>query len=149
MTNAFVARCSFALLLQAFLAVSLTAISAKAQSQLYNPIPLPTNNEIVDKLTDKDIPIDKGGFARDYAVNLKAGDQIVIELTSKEFDTILALIASDGTVIGENDDGPDGSTNSLLFTRISEDGRYIIRVKGFGVTSGGNFKLKLTRLKAV
>jgi hypothetical protein len=149
MTNAFVPRCSFALLVQTFLAVSLTAIPAKAQSQLYNPISLPESNEIFDKLTDKDIPIDKGGFARDYAVKLKAGDQIVIELTSTEFDTILALIASDGSVIAENDDGPDGSTNSLLFSRISEAGRYIVRVKGFGATSGGNFKLKLTRLKPI
>ncbi len=149
MTHAFVARYSLALLLPACLAISLTAIPTKAQSQLYNPIPLPASNEIIDKLTDKDIPIDKGGFARDYAIELNAGDQVAIDLTSQEFDTIVALIASDGSIIAENDDGPDGSTNSLLFTRINEKGRYIIRVKGFGSTSGGNFKLKVTRLKPI
>lgn len=149
MTTAFVARYSLALFLPACLAISLTAIPTKAQSQLYNPIPLPASNEILDKLTDKDIPIDKGGFARDYAIELNTGDQVAIDLTSENFDTIVALIASDGSIIAENDDGPDGSTNSLLFTRINEKGRYIIRVKGFGTTGGGNFKLKVTRLKPI
>jgi hypothetical protein len=42
MTKAFAARFSFALLFGATLmAVSLTAAAAKAQNQLYNPIPMP------------------------------------------------------------------------------------------------------------
>jgi len=131
------------------MAVSLTAAAAKAQNQLYNPIPMPPTNEVSDTLTDKDIPIEKGGFARDYVINLSAGDQVAIDLTSESFDTILTLLASDGSTVGENDDGPDGSTNSLLFTRITEAGRYIVRVRAFGATSGGPFKLKVTRLQPV
>jgi hypothetical protein len=80
---------------------------------------------------------------------LSAGDQVAIDLTSESFDTILTLLASDGSTVGENDDGPDGSTNSLLFTRITEAGRYIVRVRAFGATSGGAFKLKVTRLRPV
>jgi hypothetical protein len=148
MTNAFAARFSFALLVPAtFLAVSLSAAAARAQNQLYNPISLPPTNEVSDSLTDKDIPIGEGGFARDYLVNLIAGDQVAIDLTSESFDTIVTLLAADGSTVGENDDGPDGSTNSLLFTRITEAGKYVIRVRAFGSTSGGPFKLKLTRLR--
>jgi hypothetical protein len=150
MTKAFAARFSFALLFGATLmAVSLTAAAAKAQNQLYNPIPMPPTNEVSETLTDKDIPIEKGGFARDYVIDLSAGDQVAIDLTSESFDTILTLLASDGSTVGENDDGPDGSTNSLLFTRITEAGRYIVRVRAFGATSGGDFKLKVTRLRPV
>jgi Bacterial pre-peptidase C-terminal domain len=150
MTKAFAARFSIIPLFGAtFLAVSLTAAAAIAQNKLYNPIPLPPNNEVSDTLTDKDIPIEKGGFARDYAINLEKGDQVSIDLTSESFDTIVTLLAADGSTVGENDDGPDGSTNSLLFTRINEKGRYIIRVRGFGATSGGAFKLKVTRLKPI
>jgi hypothetical protein len=150
MTKAFAARFSFALLFGATLmAVSLTAAAAKAQNQLYNPIPMPPTNEVSETLTDKDIPIEKGGFARDYVIDLSAGDQVAIDLTSESFDTILTLLASDGSTVGENDDGPDGSTNSLLFTRITEAGRYIVRVRAFGATSGGPFKLKVTRLQPV
>lgn len=148
MTKAFAARFSFALLLRAtLLAVSFTAAAARAQTPLYNPIPIPPNNEVSDTLTDKDIPIEKGGFARDYVINLNAGDQVAIDLTSESFDTIVTLLAADGSTVGENDDGPDGSTNSLLFTRINEAGRYVIRVRAFGATGGGAFKLKVTRLK--
>lgn len=150
MTKAFAAQFSFALVVPAtFLAVSLTAAAAIAQNQLYNPILMPPTNEVSDTLTDKDVPLGEGGFARDYTVNLNSGDQVAIDLNSENFDTLVSLLAADGSTVGENDDGPDGSTNSLLFTRITETGKYIIRVRAYGKTSGGPFKLKLTRLRPI
>jgi hypothetical protein len=126
------------------LLVNLTALAAR--SQTYNPGTLPNNNEVTDVLSEKDIPTGQGGFARDYKVNLKSGDQVVVDLTSSDFDTIITLIAEDGSTLGENDDGPDGSTNSLLFTRIDNPGIYTLRVRSFGEATGGSFTLKLTRL---
>lgn len=120
-----------------------------AQSALYNPIILPINRSISDELSAQDIPTGEGGFARDYQVKLEKGDQISIDVKSEDFDSIVLLIASDGTTVAENDDGPEGTTNSLLFTRITESGRYIVRVRTFGKTGGGNFTLKLTRLQPV
>jgi hypothetical protein len=115
---------------------------------VYVPLKLPSNGEVKDVLSDKDIPTGEGGFARDYAVELKAGDQIAIDLSSEVFDTVVILLGADGKNIGKNDDGPDGSSNSLLFTRIKDAGTYVIRVQGFGETSSGEFKLKVTKLKA-
>lgn len=132
--------------------VALNAIAtfpATAQLKLYNPMSISSDKEIADTLTEKDIPTGEGGFARDYYVELQQGDQVAIDLTSDEFDTMLTLIAADGSTVAENDDGPDGSTNSLLFSRITENGNYIVRVRAFGETSGGKFNLKLTRLKSV
>ncbi|MEQ8956369.1 MAG: PPC domain-containing protein, partial [Coleofasciculus sp. C2-GNP5-27] len=99
--------------------------------------------------TDQDIPTGEGGFARDYTIELSAGDQVAIDLISDSFDTIVTLLASDGSTIAENDDGPDGTTNSLLFSRITESGTYIIRVRAFGETGGGPFTLKVTRLRPI
>ena len=150
MTKAFAARFSLTLLIPVtLLTVSLTAAVARAQNQLYNPLSSPPSNEVSDTLTEKDIPIEKGGFARDYSISLNTGDQVAIDLTSENFDTIVTLLASDGSTVGENDDGPDGSTNSLLFVRITETGKYIIRVRAFGATGGGAFKLKVTRLRPI
>lgn len=129
--------------------ISSSLVPLNAQNSLYNPIDLPINREIRDELSADDIPTGEGGFARDYVVDLKQGHKIAIDLKSEDFDTLVRLIASDGTTVAENDDGPDGTTNSLLFTRISESGRYIIRVRAFGKTGGGEFTLKLTRLQAV
>lgn len=121
--------------------------SAVAQSKLYNPIALPSSNEVVDKLTENDIPTGLGGFARDYLVKLNKGDNVAIDLTSDSFDAMVTLLSTDGTTISENDDGPDGTTNALLFTRISETKTYVVRVRAFGETGVGSFKLKVTRLR--
>ncbi len=120
---------------------------ASAQS-LYNPIPLPANGQVTDSLTDKDIPTGSGGFARDYMVSFKGGEQVVMDLTSDQFDTIITLLGPDGTTAAENDDAPDGSTNSMLFARITKPGDYIIRVNPYAGQGVGQFTLKVTRLRA-
>jgi hypothetical protein len=131
----------------ACLLVSTHPLIAGAQTPIYTPILLTPGKNIVDKLSNKDIPTGQGGFARDYVVSLQAGSQLAVDLTSENFDTIVYLIASDGTTVAENDDGPDGTTNSLLFTRITKTGTYHIRVRSFGEVSAGNFTLKVTLLK--
>ncbi len=120
----------------------------KENKRVYVPIPLPPNGEVKDVLSDRDIPTGEGGFARDYAIKLISGDQIAIDLSSEVFDTIVILLSPEGKTIGKNDDGPDGGSNSLLFTRIKDTGTYVIRVQGFGETSSGEFKLKVSKLKA-
>ena len=148
--KAFAVGLSQVLILPAtLLAVGISVTTAVAQSKLYNPVPLPPSNQISDTLSQKDIPTGQGGFARDYSVKLNAGDNIVVELTSDSFDAIVTLLAPDGSTVGENDDGTDGTTNSLLFTRITKPGTYVVRVRAFGETGVGLFKLKVTRLRPV
>ncbi|MDH6099036.1 PPC domain-containing protein [Anabaenopsis sp. FSS-46] len=120
-----------------------------AQNGLYNPIPITPSTELSDTLSEKDIPTGQGGFGRDYIVNLNKGDKLVIDLNSESFDTVITLLGPNGATVAENDDGPDGTTNSLLFTRIQETGKYIIRVRSFGETGVGLFELKVTKLQAV
>ena len=131
----------------AFCALGLQTLSVQAESKMYDPPSITSEKAISDTLTENDIPTGEGGFARDYHVQLEKGDQVAIDLTSDNFDSMVMLIANDGATIAENDDGPDGTTNSLLFSRITEAGKYIVRVRAFGETSGGKFTLKVTRLK--
>jgi hypothetical protein len=131
------------------MALTLTpSLNLKAQT-IYQPITMGSNQEISDVLTAQDIPTGEGGFYRDYKIKLNKGDQVAIDLISNDFDTKVFLIGADGTAIAENDDGPDGTTNSLLFVRITEEEEYIVRVSAFGETGGGKFTLKVTRLKPV
>ena len=125
----------------------LQTLPVRAQSKISDPPSITSETEVSDTLTENDIPTGEGGFARDYFVELEKGDQVAIDLTSDNFDSMVMLIAADGATVAENDDGPDGTTNSLLFSRITEAGKYIVRVRAFGETSGGKFTLKLTRLK--
>ncbi len=117
-----------------------------SKDNIYNPILLKLEGGITDKLTLRDIPTGQGGFARDYQINLNKGDNLVIDASSENFDTIVTLLSPNGSTVGENDDGPDGTSNSLLFARITETGKYIIRVRSFGETGVGSFKLKVTKL---
>jgi hypothetical protein len=116
---------------------------------MYRPGSIASGREINGRLSTSDIPTGEGGFARDYVVNLQDKDQVAIDLVSDDFDAMVILLATDGTTVAENDDGPDGSTDSLLFVRITESGKYIVRVRAFGETGEGNFSLKVTRLQPI
>ncbi len=129
-------------------AIAMSTVKVNAQA-MYNPIELRGRSEITDTLSEKDIPTGQGGFARDYRVRLTDVDQVAIDLISENFDAIVSLIAPDGTTVAENDDGPDGTTNSLLFARIQTTGDYIVRVRAFGENGVGNFTLKVTRLRPI
>jgi len=122
--------------------------TGKASAQLYNP-PTLGSEEVSDTLTIADIPTGFGGFAKDYVVNLEAGDQITIDAISDEFDTLVTLMDQNGITVSENDDGPDGSTNSLLFARISEGGKYTIRIRSYAGEGSGPFTVKLARLRPI
>ena len=111
--------------------------------------PIPSGQDEQGTLTEADIPTGTGGFFRDYEVQLQDGDSVAIDLVSNEFDPIVSLIKPDGTPMGDNDDSPEGSTNSLLFVRIKESGAYIVRVSSFGETGGGAFTLTVTRLAPI
>jgi hypothetical protein len=129
------------------IALSGWPLHTEAQNNFYNPIPLTPNQTITDRLSLQDIPTGEGGFARDYVVILTSGDQVAIDVQSDEFDTIVMLIADDGSTVVANDDSTEGGTNSLAFARIQESGPYIVRVKTFAATGGGRFSLKVSRLR--
>ena len=47
------------------------------------------------------------------------------------------------TPLAENDDGPDGTTNSLLFARINRVSMYTVRVRSYAGQGTGDFYLKV------
>jgi hypothetical protein len=150
MNKAFAAGLRTTIIIPAILlTMGMSIKAAFAQNKLYSPIPLTSSTEFTDTLSDKDIPTGQGGFARDYTVKLNKGDNLAVDLTSDNFDCIITLLAPNGSTLAENDDGPDGSSNSLLFTRIAETGTYVVRVRSFGETGVGAFKLKVTKLEPI
>ncbi len=136
-------------LLAALAIAGLTLPAIAAPIEIYKPQPLPESNAISGEITINDIPTGTGGFARDYRISVKTGDRLEIELTSDECDTVVKLIANDGTTLVENEDRGDGSTHSRIFTSIDQEGEYTIRVQAFGNSTGGKFDLKVTRLRAL
>ncbi|WP_199300218.1 PPC domain-containing protein [Trichocoleus sp. FACHB-262] len=135
-------------LTSAVLASTFAPVAVEARSQLYKPPALQFNRAISDQLSNQDIPTGQGGFARDYVITCKAGEQITITVTSTTFDPMLAVISPDGSTLAENDDAEDGTTNAALAVTIPQSDRYTIRVQNFGQTTGGSFQLQVTRSPA-
>ncbi len=130
------------------ISLSATLGTARAEAQLYNP-PVIGREEVSATLTTDDIPTGFGGFAKDYVITLEAGDQVTIDAISSDFDTLVTLMDASGVTVSENDDGPDGSTNSLLFARISEAGKYTVRVRSYAGEGAGPFTVKVARLRPI
>ncbi|MGD1901576.1 MAG: PPC domain-containing protein [Geitlerinemataceae cyanobacterium] len=130
-------------------AIATLGFASAARAELYAPEEVPSGGSINGVLSADGIPTGLGGYAFDYVVDLDEGDRLELEAFSDSFDTILTLIGPNGATVAENDDGPDGTTNSLLYTRVSMSGRYTIRVRAFGAAGEGPFTVNLVRLRPI
>ncbi len=84
----------------------------------------------------------------EYRFSGSAGDTIIIDMRSGEFDTFLTLVDANGFEIAYNDDS-GGTLNSRIgpFT-LPASGEYIIRASSFAQAGTGSFTLSLTRVIA-
>ena len=83
------------------------------------------------------------GGRRDWTLRLAAPARLTLEaLGSEGLDTILALHDATGTMIAENDDRPQGGTDSELILAL-EPGAYCASVRGFA-GGGGVAELVVT-----
>jgi hypothetical protein len=75
----------------------------------------------------------------DYTISLQAGQAVLINLQSDQFDTYLVMVNPQGNEVASNDDGGDGTNSRLVFVADSA-GIYTIRVGSCCINpAGGNF----------
>lgn len=80
-----------------------------------------------------------------YAFEGKKGQQIVIEMTSKEFDPSLFLyLSSSSKLIEHNDDISPTNFNARIVATLPEDGIYLVLTNAFEVGEVGNYQLTAT-----
>ncbi|WP_395945610.1 PPC domain-containing protein [Brevundimonas sp.] len=90
---------------------------------------------------------DDGARAEFYRFTATAGQRVAVELSSKDFDTYLALRkASDNSVVAEDDDGAGSGTDSRIAQTLDEAGDYIIEARAFSGDGEGKFTLKLSEV---
>lgn len=97
------------------------------------------------ELTATDAPRDDGGVSRDYRVEARSGQFLIVSVTSEDFDGTITVFNPDRTKAIENDDRADGNLNPLAVVETAQDGVYTIRVAslGSGDESMGKFTLKV------
>jgi len=99
--------------------------------------------EVDGEITD-DSPADPiyNDLAEDHTFEGSDGDDIVISMTSEDFDTWLVLTDEDEDMVAENDDGGAGF-NSEIETELPDDGVYTIWAGSFSGEATGDYELEL------
>lgn len=101
------------------------------------------NRPVDGQLNDESgtLPSDNSFFDA-YTFEGKAGQQIVIEMTSNEVDSYLILLAPDGQDVAHDDDGGGGS-NARLVTALPADGTYTVLANSYRPGETGRYNLRL------
>lgn len=109
------------------------------------PETLRVGQTVQGELTANDAPRDDGGVSRDYKVDARSGQFLIVSMTSDDFDGTLTIFNPDRSKAVENDDRADGNLNPLAVVETAQDGTYTIRVGslGSGDESMGKFTLKV------
>lgn len=81
-----------------------------------------------------------------YTVTLNEGDTVLIEAVAQsgDVDTVVTVYAPSGELVGENDDGIPGTTDSRLGFIARETGVFDILVTRYDSSTSGTFVLDIT-----
>lgn len=88
------------------------------------------------------------GEVLEYQLEAKAGDRLLITLSSDEFDTVVTMFGTDGFELARNDDGGQNTNSVLRGLEIPQDGVYTVQVESFSDTVGGAFELLVAPFEA-
>lgn len=110
------------------------------------------NDQVVNGSLAEGDPIRKNGsFVNLYQFQGRAGQQVVIEMTSQKINSFLSLYqmreSSEGQElkkIAENDDREPGDFNAQIATSLPEDGVYLIVATSQERGETGNYTLRAT-----
>lgn len=77
-----------------------------------------------------------------HTFTAEAGETVVIEMVSEEFDTFLTLLNPAGEILEQNDDY-DGSPHATIVAELPETGDYTLLAGSFYGQVGGNYSVSV------
>ena len=117
----------------------------KASRILYPP-QLPLNGDIVDGVLNSedksDNPLDRK-YSDAYVFQGRRGQEVTIEMSSKEFDPSLILLAPDGSKLDVNDDISPNDFNARIVTRLPDNGTYTAIAQSHEAGESGHYSLRV------
>ena len=85
------------------------------------------------------------GQFTEYPLTVGAGEAILAEVETSNFDSALQVMDASGKVLAENDDARPGEQDARLLFRFPTTGAYKLVVRAFKGAAGGQFELRLRR----
>ncbi|MCW3051899.1 MAG: bacterial pre-peptidase C-terminal domain protein, partial [Chthonomonadales bacterium] len=86
-------------------------------------------------------PGDRG----EWPITIRAGEAVIVSVTSTTFDPAAEIVDAAGKVLAQNDDVHPGDQDALLLYRFTAAGEYKVNVKGFKSAAGGQYTLTVRR----
>jgi len=121
--------------------------SEKSESKLTIPI-LPTDGQMItNRLKSGDSTWPNKSYFHAYAFKGKAGQQVMIEVDSKQIDPSLILILPEkenNKVIAANDDISPENFNARIETTLPKDGTYVVVTSSFESGETGEYQIRAT-----
>ncbi len=122
----------------------LSATSTLPKPKQREFIAISLNNQVINDKLSRD-----NRFFNVYVFQGKAGQKVVIEMTSKNMNPALGLYQTiensgvkDYKQIAQNDDKGAGDFNSLIATTLPADGVYVIEAKSSAGRQAGDYSLR-------
>lgn len=104
------------------------------------PLPAPGGSRITGTLARGDEQLSSGEFMDSYRIEGRAGQQVMVNLTSPDFDAYLMLRGPDGSTF-DNDDNEGDGTNSALNVTLPASGTYRLVVTSYRSGETGSYAL--------
>jgi S1-C subfamily serine protease len=87
-----------------------------------------------------------GSFFNGYVFEGQAGQQVAIDMVSREIDPYVILISLDDEEFYVQDDDSGGNLNARLITTLPVTGRYVILANSFAEGEQGSYELSLNQI---
>jgi pre-peptidase/List-Bact-rpt repeat protein len=105
-------------------------------------------DQVVNGNLQPNCPAGNGAYVDAYAFSANAGQKILINLSTAQFDTLLYLLNTDGNILALNDDSNNSSNSRIplgsgVFT-LPNTGTYTILASSFAPGKTGLYTLRLT-----
>ena len=110
------------------------------------PESIALNNTVVGQLDDGSDVLPDGSYFNAYVFEGRQGQQVAIEMMSREVDSYLILLSLDSDAVYLQDDDSAGDFNARLETTLPSDGAYVIIANSFAEGEEGRYNLSLTDL---
>lgn len=102
---------------------------------------------LIGTLDENSYGLEGGTYINTYSVEGVAGQVVVIDLISDEFDAYLVVLGPDKTVVGQNNNG-GGGTNAQVVMTLPATGVYLVGVTSHNPSGVGQYQLSWGPLSA-
>ncbi|MEM1279450.1 MAG: trypsin-like peptidase domain-containing protein [Cyanobacteria bacterium P01_H01_bin.152] len=110
------------------------------------PEAIALNDSVSGQLNPDSDVLPDGSFFDAYVFEGQRGQQIAVEMTSRDLDAYLILLSEDNDSLYVEDDDSAGELNARLVATLPEDGEYIIIANSFGRGEQGRYDLRLSEV---